>query len=103
MTVSESSAAAPQDWSLSLHIFLYLQVLDAFTTWFGLRTGLAEASPFIRLLMHWGPMTGVLASKAVALLLGAVCVQHRRFQVIRLINCWYAALVVWNVTMIVTR
>ena len=39
------------DWSLSLQVFFYLQVLDVLTTWLGFRIGLSEASPFIRMLM----------------------------------------------------
>ncbi len=73
------------------------------TTWLGFRMGLGEASPFIRLLLHWGPMAGLLASKAVALLLGAFCVWRRRYRVIHFINYWYAALVIGNLTLILTR
>lgn len=91
------------DWSLSLQIFLYLQVLDVLTTWLGFRIGLSEASPFIRVLMGMGPMAGLLGSKLIALLLGAACVRSGRFHVIRLINYWYAALVVWNLTLILSR
>ena len=92
-----------RDWTFSLHVFLYLQVLDVVTTWLGFRLGLAEASPFVRALMHWGPLAGVLASKAVALGLGAVCVWRRRYQVIHWINYWYAALVVWNLALLTAR
>jgi Domain of unknown function (DUF5658) len=91
---------APNDWSLSLQIFLYLQVLDALTTWLGFRIGLSEASPFVRLLTHIGPVAGLLGSKLVALLLGGYCVWRKRFNVIRLINYWYAGLVVWNLALI---
>jgi hypothetical protein len=92
-----------RDWSSSLLVFLYLQVLDVLTTWLGFRMGLAEASPFILLLMRIDPMTGVLASKAVALLLGGYCVWRGRFHVIHLINYWYAGLVIWNLALILTR
>ena len=102
MAALESFPAATRDWTFSLHVFLYLQVLDVATTWLGLRLGLGEASPFVRALMHWGPLPGVLASKAVALGLGAVC-GRRRYQVIHLINYWYAALVVWNLALLMTR
>lgn len=93
------TAVAP-DQSLCLQVFLYLQALDVLTTWSGLRLGFDEASPFVRLLMEWGPMEGLLASKVIALLLGAFCVWSRRFGVIRLINYWFAALVSWNVALI---
>ena len=73
------------------------------TTWLGIRLGLAEASPFVRLLMHSGPLAGVLASKVMAVLLGAICVWRRRYQVIHLINYWYAALVIWNLSLVMTR
>jgi Domain of unknown function (DUF5658) len=99
----QSFPVVSRDWTFSLHVFLYLQVLDVATTWLGFRLGLAEASPFVRLLMHWGPLAGVVASKAVAVGLGAVCVWRRRFAVIHAINYWYAGLVVWNLALITTR
>ena len=40
MAALESFPAASHDWSFSLHVFLYLQVLDVATTWLGLRLGL---------------------------------------------------------------
>jgi hypothetical protein len=92
MIGTEKISVAPQDWSFSLQAFLYLQVLDVFTTWLGFRMGQGEASPFAQFLMHMGPMAGVLGSKVVALLLGSYCVWRRRFQVIHLINYWYATL-----------
>lgn len=65
--------------------------------------GLSEASPFVRLLMEIGSIQGVLFSKLIALLLGAYCVWRRRTRVIHWINYWYAALVIWNLGLIVTR
>ncbi len=91
------------DWSMSLQIFLYLQVLDVLTTWLGFRLGLGEASPFIRYLMRLGPMEGLLGSKLVAVLLGAFCVWRQRFRVIQIINYWFAGLVFWNLALILTR
>ena len=35
--VSTPVVAASYDWTLSLQAFLYLQVLDALTTWVGFR------------------------------------------------------------------
>lgn len=90
------------DWSLSLQVFFYLQFLDVLTTWLGLRLGLGEASPFIKFLMHVGPMAGLVGSKVVAVVLGGICVYRKRFQVIRIINYWYAALAVWNLAVILS-
>lgn len=77
-------------------VFIYLQLLDLLTTLVGFRLGAAEASPFIRLLMHAGPTTGVIVSKLVALALGGVCVHARKLNLIRWVSYWYAVLVVWN-------
>jgi Domain of unknown function (DUF5658) len=77
-------------------IFIYLQLLDLLTTVVGFRLGAAEASPFIRMLMHAGPITGVVLSKALALGLGGLCVYARRQHLIRLSNYWYGGLVFWN-------
>jgi hypothetical protein len=102
-TILKSAAAVPMDWTLSLQVFCYLQVLDVLTTWLGFRIGLSEASPFIRMLMGFGPMAAVLGSKVVALGLGALCVWSGRLHVIRLINYWYAGLVIWNLALILSR
>jgi len=99
----QKSPVVQTDWSSSIQLFFYLQVLDTLTTWLGFKLGLGEASPFIQFLMHMGPMAGVLGSKAVALMLGAFCVWRGRYQVIHLINYWYAALVIWNLALIMTR
>ncbi len=77
-------------------VFIYLQLLDFLTTLVGFRMGAAEASPFIRLLMHAGPAAGVLASKMVALTLGGICVYTKKLRLIRWATYWYGALVVWN-------
>jgi hypothetical protein len=50
-----------------------------------------------------GPMAGLLTSKALALSLGGLCIWRERLRVIRLINYRYAALVIWNLALIVSR
>ena len=77
-------------------VFIYLQLLDLLTTLVGFKLGASEASPFIRLLMHAGPAAGVIVSKLVALALGGVCVYIKKLNLIRWVSYWYAALVVWN-------
>jgi hypothetical protein len=77
-------------------VFLYLQLLDLLTTLLGLRLGAAEASPFIRLLMQSGPTAGLIASKVLALGIGALCVYVNKRHIIRWISYWYGGLVVWN-------
>jgi hypothetical protein len=80
----------------ALEVFLYLQVLDVMSTLIGFSLGNAEASPFIRLLVRWGPVAGLAASKLCAAALVLVCYRLERIALIRWINYWYAALVVWN-------
>jgi len=79
-----------------VQVFIYLQLLDVLTTLVGFKLGVAEASPFIRMLMHLGPAAGVVASKVLALAIGAICVYTRRHHLIRWITYWYGGLVVWN-------
>ena len=76
--------------------FIYLQLLELLKTLVGFKLGAAEASPFIRTLMHAGPAAGVIASKAVGLAIGGICVWANRPHLIRWITYWYGALVVWN-------
>ena len=81
-------------------VFIYLQLLDLLTTLVGFKLGAAEASPFVRMLMHAGPSAGVLASKLLALALGGVCVYWKKHHVIRLASYWYGGLIVWNLMVI---
>jgi hypothetical protein len=84
------------------YIFVYLQLLDLLTTFVGFKLGASEASPFIRALMHFGPGYGVAASKVLALGLGGLCVYTGRHQLMRWVSYWYAALVVWNLMVMLT-
>ena len=86
-----------------LQHFLLLQLLDVVTTIIGFEVGLSEASPFIRYMMQVGPIAGLLLSKVVAILLAAFCIASGRYQVIRYVNFWYAALVAWNFALILSR
>ncbi len=79
-----------------LEVFLYLQVLDVVSTLIGFSLGNSEASPFIRLLIHWGPVTGLILSKLFAVACLSACIVLKRWDFIRWINYWYAALVMWN-------
>jgi len=79
-----------------VQVFVYLQLLDFMTTLLGFRLGAAEASPFIRTLIHFGPAIAVALSKGLALGLGAVCVWLKKDHILGWINYWYAGLVVWN-------
>jgi len=84
------------------YIFIYLQLLDLLTTLVGFRLGAGEASPFIRMLMLGGPATGVMASKVLALALGALCVYAKKKHLIRWASYWYGGLVVWNLMVMLT-
>ena len=80
----------------TLEVFLYLQILDVLSTLIGFSLGNAEASPFIRLLIRWGPMAGLAASKLFAVGLVLLCYRLGRTALIRWINYWYGVLIVWN-------
>ncbi len=80
----------------TVQIFIYLQLLDVLTTLLGLKVGAHEASPFIQMLMHSGPVAGVVVSKMLALGLGGICIYAKKHHLIRWISYWYGGLVVWN-------
>jgi hypothetical protein len=86
--------------AVTIQWFLYLQVLDFLTTMLGFKLGAVEASPFIRLLMHAGPMMGVLLSKLLALTLAASCLYFGKRHLVTWVTYWYAALVLWNLLII---
>jgi hypothetical protein len=85
---------------LLIEVFLYLQLLDILSTLVGLSLGSAEASPFVRVLVELGPVKGLIVSKIFAATLAGLCLLLNRRVLIRYINYWYAALVVWNLVTI---
>lgn len=85
-----------------LAAFLYLQLLDFLTTMVGIRFGLSESSPFIRWMMYANPAVGLAISKMVAVLIAGICIAINRPNLIKWVNGWYAALVVWNLCLILT-
>jgi hypothetical protein len=88
---------------LVIQVFIYLQVLDFLTTLVGFKLGASEASPFIAKLIHISsPAIGVAASKLVGLAIAGVCVATNRTKMLTWANYWYAALIVWNLSMILS-
>jgi hypothetical protein len=88
-------------WSSAPYLipFLYLQMLDFLTTVVAVKIGFAEVSPFVRWLMRSNLAIGLLESKVVALGLAMFCIWSNRGFLVRWINRWYAALVVWNLVL----
>jgi hypothetical protein len=85
-----------------IQVFFYLQALDFLTTLIGLKLGISEASPFIRFLLHYGPSVAVAASKIAALVLLVACIKLNRSHLLRYVNYWFAAIVVWNLVNILS-
>lgn len=86
---------------LVIQVFVYLQLLDFLTTMVGFKLGAHEVSPFIVKLIHTtSPAMGVAASKVIGLAIGGLCVATNRVKLLSFANYWYAALVVWNLAMI---
>jgi hypothetical protein len=85
----------------SLTVFFSLQALDLLTTVIGLRVGAAEGSYFVSRLMHLGTIEALLISKTFAILLGMAALRLKRPRVIVFLNYWFAAIVTWNLGMII--
>jgi len=85
-------------------LFAGLQALDVLTTWLGLRHGLGEASPAVRLFLGAGagPLAGLIFSKLVAFGLLAALLAAGRPRALRNVNFWYTALVAWNLALLAT-
>jgi hypothetical protein len=80
--------------------FLALQALDVITTMIGLNLGAGEGSTFVNRMLEYGPLTGLLISKALSIVLVAAVVAFGRGRLMRVLNPWYAAVVTWNLAVI---
>ncbi|HYW43597.1 MAG TPA: DUF5658 family protein [Bryobacteraceae bacterium] len=84
----------------SLTVFVALQTLDILTTLLGLQLGAREASIFVGQVMQAGPVAGLLVSKILAVLLVSVALKFKRPRVVVFLNFWFAAVITWNLAMI---
>ncbi|HUP03446.1 MAG TPA: DUF5658 family protein [Bryobacteraceae bacterium] len=85
----------------SLAVFVALQFLDILTTMIGLRLGAEESSLFLARLMSTGPTNALIVSKLFAAFLAASALKLHRPRIVVFLNFWFAAVVTWNLTMIV--
>jgi hypothetical protein len=85
--------------SSSFIVFIYLQLLDFLTTVVAMKNGFVESSPFIRWLMTSNYTVGLAESKIIAIGLAVLCILIRKGFLVRWINRWYAAVVVWNLAL----
>jgi hypothetical protein len=84
----------------SLIVFIALQTLDIFTTLLGLQLGASEGSVFLGRLMRAGPVAALLIAKIIAVLLVAMALKFKRPRVVVFLNYWLAAVVTWNLAVI---
>ena len=85
----------------SLAAFVALQCLDILTTMIGLRLGARESSFFLARLMRADPVGALIVSKLFAAFLAASALKLRRPRILVFLNYWFAAVVTWNLAMIV--
>ena len=78
-------------------------MLDVLTTMIGLHLGAGETSIFIKRLMNYGPLPGLLISKAISIVLVAAVVVFGRGRLMRILNPWYALVVTWNLVVIFSQ
>ena len=83
--------------------FSYLQVLDILSTMAFLMQGVQEANPVVRLAMRLGdsPLTGLVLMKAFAIGLAIYCLRRARHRLLARVNIFFAALVAWNLVVVV--
>src|ERR1035437_4649731 len=84
----------------SLTVFIALQALDLFTTLLGLQMGAREGSMCLGRLMRAGPLAALLIAKIIAVLLVAMAIRFKRPRVVVFLNYWLAAVVSWNLVII---
>ncbi|HLJ51472.1 MAG TPA: DUF5658 family protein [Bryobacteraceae bacterium] len=83
--------------------YSYLQVLDFLTTIAFLLNGVQEGNPVVRLFVQASsnPIGGLVAVKALAVLLGIYCWRMGKVRLLGRINWMFAALVAWNLVALI--
>jgi hypothetical protein len=83
--------------------YTYLQLLDLLTTLAFLIQGVREGNPLVRLAIDFAPnpVSGLLAVKMCAVLLGLYCWRNEKIPLLRRMNVFFAVLVAWNLVALV--
>jgi hypothetical protein len=83
--------------------YSYLQVLDFMTTVAFLLNGIHEGNPLVRVAIHYAPspLGGLLAIKALAIILGFYCWYGGRERLLTRINILFAGVVAWNLVALI--
>lgn len=91
------------DMNQLLMQFGYLQLLDLMTTVAFLVHGVQEANPLVRFAIEAcpSPISGLVAVKVVAMLLGLYCWRMGRTRVLGRMNMMFALVVAWNLAALI--
>jgi hypothetical protein len=83
--------------------YSYLQVLDFLTTLAFMINGVQEGNPVVRLALRYAPhpLSGLLAVKLVAIMLGIYCWMRGRERLLTRMNVLFAILVAWNLAALI--
>ena len=83
--------------------YSYLQVLDFLTTLAFMINGVQEGNPVVRLALRYAPhpLSGLLAVKLVAIMLGFYCWMRGRERLLTRMNWLFAILVAWNLAALI--
>jgi hypothetical protein len=83
--------------------FGYLQLLDFMTTVAFLVNGIQEGNPLVRFAIDVSPtpLSGLLAVKLLAILLGMLCWRMGRERVLARMNVLFAIVVAWNIGVLI--
>ena len=87
---------------LLLH-FSYLQILDFLTTIAFMINGVKEANPLVRFAVKVSPspISGLLAVKVLAVILGIYCWRMGRDRLLSRINVVFAMVIAWNLVALI--
>jgi hypothetical protein len=83
--------------------YSYLQVLDFLTTLAFMINGVQEGNPVVRLALRYAPhpLSGLLAVKVVAIMLGVYCWMRGRERLLTRMNVLFAVLIAWNLAALI--
>jgi hypothetical protein len=103
MSIRPDGAARVRQWGMReiLYLFIALQIADLLTTVLALKLGGVEKNVVVRVFMSVGTYAGLILSKLVVLSLALGFALRRKQATLRYANVVFAAIVAWNLAVIV--
>lgn len=81
--------------------FLILNLLDCFTTFYGIEIGLTEGNFFLNQVLEYNILLGLSIKMGLSLLIALLLIKFKKEKLFKVLNIAFTFIVIWNVIVMI--